>query len=833
MKNSIWKKGLTLALAAMVLTTSVSLPADAAAAASVAETQETQPGGEAAPAEESTPAAQVEEAAPATEAAGQTETITPKTVQAAPAAEAAGQTETITPKTVQAAPAAEAAAQAGTGADKNTSGDDNSGSTTGNNTVNEKPNTSVTITPSNANALVLMDVGAQSPKGVPGDVVEVVLPIAVNREYLPSENYTLRNITIKPNISGSGGSSSSSSGTGTGSGTSQSTATTSWPFDVIDASYTRHLDDMSYNSTAEVWYKFRISEFAKKGVYPMNFTVNATVWRKDAANGTDITEDVTFTLTEYVTVVGDGELSGVVSNIGVLEIGGFADGAVNSSPVTSPGQSITLTVPLVNKGGHLSNITVSPVISGSLDEFPFVVDKLAYGISLNDMETGDTQNFTYTFMTSPYATTGNKPVTFRASYEENGITGECNFTAYIYVKDGYEDLSQMAPVATMKNWTLWKVKKEDEQEQKDPQEIVTTTSKVNVRKGMSTKAEIYKTVPANTQMVRLEQNEDQTWSKVQLSDEDTTPYYISSKYLVSSGTGELEHLEKTDYLSAGDEGVIRMTFINNSNERTIVDTAASIAIADPTALNLTTGSSDTAYLGVLKPGQTGEATFRVTVPAAAPVGSTTITVTNNYANTSMATRAVNQNIMIPIKQPMNVMADTPVIYGTPKTDEPFSVSLNIINKGRTKAYNLSITAMDGISMAETYYGGDVLPAGSLSADIEVETAKSGSFNGTLLISYEDSDGELYTQYVDLPVNVVQAVETMSEEVETEKKNGFPWWILILLLILLIAAGVAGWFFYQKKKKEAGDETPEETDGEETWDDGEEDDTASDKDEGDE
>ena len=52
--------------------------------------------------------------------------------------------------------------------------------------------------------------------------------------------------------------------------------------------------------------------------------------------------------------------------------------------------------------------------------------------------------------------------------------------------------------------------------------------------------------------------------------------------------------------------------------------------------------------------------------------------------------------------------------------------------------------------------------------------------------------------------------------------------------------MAGWFFYQKKKKEAGDETLEETDGEETWDDGEEtwddgeeDDTAFDKDEGDE
>lgn len=40
---------------------------------------------------------------------------------------------------------------------------------------------------------------------------------------------------------------------------------------------------------------------------------------------------------------------------------------------------------------------------------------------------------------------------------------------------------------------------------------------------------------------------------------------------------------------------------------------------------------------------------------------------------------------------------------------------------------------------------------------------------------------------------------MSEEVETEKKGGFPFWILVLILLLLIAAGVAGYFFYKKKK----------------------------------
>ena len=41
-----------------------------------------------------------------------------------------------------------------------------SGSTSGG-TTTEKPNTDIKVTPSNANALLLMDAGAQSPKAVP------------------------------------------------------------------------------------------------------------------------------------------------------------------------------------------------------------------------------------------------------------------------------------------------------------------------------------------------------------------------------------------------------------------------------------------------------------------------------------------------------------------------------------------------------------------------------------------------------------------------------------------------------------------------------------------
>ena len=81
----------------------------------------------------------------------------------------------------------------------------------------EKPNTDIKIVPSDANALVLMDVGAQFPKGVPGQVVKIVLPLAVNKEYLPSEKYMLRNINIWPDVP-------------------SDTSVSNWPFELIYAS---------------------------------------------------------------------------------------------------------------------------------------------------------------------------------------------------------------------------------------------------------------------------------------------------------------------------------------------------------------------------------------------------------------------------------------------------------------------------------------------------------------------------------------------------------------------------------------------------------------------
>ena len=587
------------------------------------------------------------------------------------------------------------ATSTGTSGSTTTSG---STSTSGSSTAS----TDVKVTPSNANALILMDAGAQSPKAVPGQEVEVILTLAVNREYLPSEKYVLRNITIQPDIP------------------KDSTKDT-WPFDIIDASKVRHLDDMSYNSTAEVWYKFSVSQFAKEGVYPINFKVNATVWRQDSVNGTDITEDVEFALKVFLTVTDNGDMSGVVSNIGPLNVAGRENTAI-SSPTGSPGETIVMSMPIVNKGGTLENVTVSPVVTGDLETFPFVAQDINYGRELGRMENGTRQQVDWIFTISPYATTGNKIVTFRATYEENGVYGECTFTGYIYVKNGYTQ--NTAASLMVENYTM----------------------------------------------------------------------YVNDN--------------QVDNLEAGNDAVLKVTLKNNAAKNAVYKTVATLKLADSTSLILSPGYADAAYVRSIPAGQTAEIEYHISARASAAVGPSTATIGLTYEiseKDGAVAGSATSTIQIPIKQQMDLQIDTPVVYGTPVQDEPLAVSLNIVNLGRSRAYNVRVVGMDGISLQDSYFGGDILAAGTLNADFQVIPNKSGNYTGTIVVQYEDADGEQYTQSVDLPLDAADAdaisTEALSTDVETNKKSGSHLWVWILILLILILAAVVGWYLLIYKKKQ--------------------------------
>ena len=533
-----------------------------------------------------------------------------------------------------------------------------------------KPNDNDKVVSSNVHALLIADAGVSAPTAKPGENAEILMPLVVNREYLPSDLYFLRNITIEPSI-----------------------PTTikdigNWPFDITSISYVRHLDDMTYNSRADVEYSIPVSQTAKKGVYPIDFTIWATVWRYDEMNGTDIQEDVKFTVTIYVNVTEDGADSGVTSDLGGQHI---------AAPRGNAGQRITFTLPLVNRGKNLTEITIAPKVSSNLNECPFVVEQTNYGQTIPDMAPGDTVMVEFDFQLSPYATQGNKPVTFECTYKENGTQKTCEVTSFVYVVYGYEEPNTAS----------------------------------------------------------------------------APPVHIESYSLTVDG-------KPVNQLFAGDEAVLSMTIRNNDQNVNARKVRIGASI-DTKVLLFTMGETDTKYVDVIESGKSADISYKITVANEAAEGPTNFSVTLNYENWEVTQASASQTLPLIVKQPVRVEVGEPTIYDSDaKPEEPIAMSLSIVNKGRSKIYNVSIDVEGkGLSMYEDYYGGDVLPAAKLNPDILVSSTTAGKCSGNLLVHYEDSEGEAYTETVPVSFTVAeqpvvqqpeQNDQIQSEPIEQPKKT---------------------------------------------------------------
>lgn len=415
-------------------------------------------------------------------------------------------------------------------------------------------------------------------------------------------------------------------------------------------------------------------------------------------NGTDIQEDVKFTVTIYVNVTEDGADSGVTSDLGALTtVSVDEDGQHIAAPRGNAGQRIKFTLPLVNRGKNLTEITIAPKVSSNLNECPFVVEQTNYGQTIPDMAPGDTVMVEFDFQLSPYATQGNKPVTFECTYKENGTQKTCEVTSFVYVVYGYEEPNTAS----------------------------------------------------------------------------APPVHIESYSLTVDG-------QPVNQLFAGDEAVLSMTIRNddkNVNARK-VRIGASI---DTKVLLFSMGETDTKYVDVIESEKSADISYKITVANEAAEGPTNFSVTLNYENWEVTQASASQTLPLIVKQPVRVEVGEPTIYDSDaKPEEPIAMSLSIVNKGRSKIYNVSIDVEGkGLSMYEDYYGGDVLPAAKLNPDILVSSTTAGKCSGNLLVHYEDSEGEAYTETVPVSFTVAeqpvvqqpeQNDQIQSEPIEQPKKK---------------------------------------------------------------
>ena len=189
-------------------------------------------------------------------------------------------------------------------------------------------------------------------------------------------------------------------------------------------------------------------------------------------------------------------------------------------------------------------------------------------------------------------------------------------------------------------------------------------------------------------------------------------------------------------------------------------------------------------------------------------GPTNFSITLYYENWEVTSATASQTLPISVKQPLRVEISAPNVYDNDADPgDPVAINLNIVNKGRSKIYNVGVdVAGMGLSMYEDYYGGDVLPAAKLSADVLVASEQTGEREGTLLVSYEDSTGELFTQEVPFSMLIPEVPEPTDQiqtgELEQPKSPISTGAIVGGSATAAAAAGGGIWWWLKRRNKSA-------------------------------
>ena len=395
-------------------------------------------------------------------------------------------------------------------------------------------------------------------------------------------------------------------------------------------------------------------------------------------------------------------------------------GEYYSAPTGSPGEVVTINLPVINNGETLTDITIEPVISNNVEEFPFTADAANYGLKLPDLENGSWAVAQYTMKISPYATNGVKTIQFRAIYRENGVLTESTISTGITIVNGYE-----APQETL----------------------------------------------------------------------HTAPKLMISGYAID-----------VDTIYAGDDFTLTLFVKNTSDSLSAVNITGTLTL-DPTAVMSALGQSDTGYAEKIAPGDTAEIVYKLTAMPDIQ-GNAQVAVKLEYEDKENTAASVSQTITLPIKQRMRISVDQPEIYAEDATEGDYiAVSLPIVNKGKTKAYNVEVKLeSEKLSMSESYYGGDILPGAKQSAEFQLLCLESGTADGTLIVSFEDADGNLYEENIAIQVEIAgtvsieQTVETEETNTETEQSS-FPT-VPVVIGAAAVAAIVAVLIIAKKRRGDA-------------------------------
>ncbi len=165
----------------------------------------------------------------------------------------------------------------------------------------------------------------------------------------------------------------------------------------------------------------------------------------------------------------------------------------------------------------------------------------------------------------------------------------------------------------------------------------------------------------------------------------------------------------------------------------------------------------------------------------ATVGEHRLSFSCEYEDGNGSGYSANDILRVEVRQPAELTFDGAKLPVKVVQEETVTLNINLMNTGKTTLYNCKVDFdVEGLDAGGSSFVGEIQPqqSATASANLLVDSHKTGEVKGTITVTYEDTFGKEYTLTHDVKTVIEKKVVKAQKQEEEEKKNPL-WWLFLL------------------------------------------------------
>lgn len=266
---------------------------------------------------------------------------------------------------------------------------------------------------------------------------------------------------------------------------------------------------------------------------------------------------------------------------------------------------------------------------------------------------------------------------------------------------------------------------------------------------------------------------------------------------------------------AGEPFNLTLTLYATDGGENLTDVMVTLGITDKD-ITLASGNLNV-YLGEMAPNSTRKVTYQV-LPSASFVGGVatfSVSLSGKGKSTGAApTTDGSTSVSVPVSQPDRFEITNLEAAETMMMGEEGYVSLTFVNKGKMDVSNLS-AEIKGDNLAnpgQSQYLGNLTAGSENSVDFTIQANSAGPLEATIVLTYEDPQGNVKTLEKTFTCNVEESMIPDDPFIDPSNPGGLPTggddipeagmpiWGWLLIVVGVAAAAVVVVVVVKKKKK---------------------------------